>query len=197
MELEKGSFQLSDLEIRDKLVEKDPMVTRWFFSRKCRPLFVSIIHRVFNYGIDYDEFVNEVYVFLMEDNAHRFRTYDGTGSIFNWMKRTVYRYIIKHEGKLINDEVSMESSLPDQADDCVSIDAESARMDVESMLSLLAQKNERAAYVLRRSMLDEAEPEVIAAELKVKVSNLYNIKARAIALLGEIALGSSIKTQNK
>ena len=37
-------------------------------------------------------------------------------------------------------------------------------------------------------VLQEAEPKVVAQELRTNVDNLYNIKKRAIAALTEIAL---------
>ena len=43
-------------------------------------------------------------------------------------------------------------------------------------------------YVIRRLILDEAKPIDVARELNVKVSNLYNIKSRAIEALTDIAL---------
>lgn len=59
-------------------------------------------------------------------------------------------------------------------------------MDVEYLFSLMS--NRRYVYVIRRLVLQEANPKVVAQELRIKVDNLYNIKKRAIASLTEIAL---------
>jgi hypothetical protein len=48
--------------------------------------------------------------------------------------------------------------------------------------------NRRYAYVVRRLLLDDAEPQRVAQELNIEVFNLYNIKKRAIASLTELAL---------
>ena len=61
-----------------------------------------------------------------------------------------------------------------------------AMMDVEYLFSLMS--NRRYVYVIRRLVLQEANPKVVAQELRIKVDNLYNIKKRAIASLTEIAL---------
>ena len=61
-----------------------------------------------------------------------------------------------------------------------------ARMDIEHLFSLMP--NRRYVYVLRRLVLQEAEPKVVAQELRTNVDNLYNIKKRAIAALVDIAL---------
>ena len=44
-------------------------MTEEFFFLKCRPLFCSIMKLVFSYEVDYDEMVNELYVYLMEDDG--------------------------------------------------------------------------------------------------------------------------------
>ena len=59
-------------------------------------------------------------------------------------------------------------------------------MDIERLFSLMP--NRRYVYVLRRLVLQEAEPQEVARELQTNVDNLYNIKKRAMAALTEIAL---------
>ena len=41
---------------------KDNHVTEEFFFVSCRPLFITIIQKVFNSEMDDDEFVNEIYL---------------------------------------------------------------------------------------------------------------------------------------
>ena len=49
---------MSDQQIIESLIARDEQVTRQFFFGNCRPLFLSIIRRVFSYEVDYDEVVN-------------------------------------------------------------------------------------------------------------------------------------------
>ena len=42
--------------------------------------------------------------------------------------------------------------------------------------------------MIKRLILDDAEPKTVADELRVSVDNLYNIKKRAVAALTEAAL---------
>ena len=58
---------MTDGQIIDALIARDEFVTRQFFFRNCRPLFLSIIRNVFSYEVDYDEFVNEFYIYLLEN----------------------------------------------------------------------------------------------------------------------------------
>ena len=68
---------MTDQEIIQALILRDNRVTREFLFEQCRPLFLSIIHRVFDYEVDYDEFVNELYIYLMENDAVRLRQFEG------------------------------------------------------------------------------------------------------------------------
>ena len=64
---------MTDQQIIEALISRDEWVTLQFFFRKCRPLFMSIMRHVFSYEVDYDEFVNEFYLHLMENDAYRLR----------------------------------------------------------------------------------------------------------------------------
>ena len=64
---------ISDKCVVDALIARDVKVTKQFFFCTCRQLFMSIIRNVFTYDVDFDEFVNEFYLYLMENDAHRLR----------------------------------------------------------------------------------------------------------------------------
>lgn len=178
---------MTDQQITEALIARDEKVTARFFFGDCRPLFLSIIRNVFSYEVDYDEFVNEFYLYLMENEAHRLRQFQGRSTIYQWMKVVAIRYFIAKRDSMI-DNVSGEALL-----DCVvqneTVDEETAttaRMDIEHLFSQMP--NKRYVHVIRRLVLQEAEPKVVAKELMTNVDNLYNIKKRAIASLTEIAL---------
>jgi len=178
---------MTDRQIIEALILRDNEVTEEFFFRGCRPLFLSIIRKVFSYPVAYDEFVNEFYVYLMENDSYRLRQFEGRSSIYQWMKVIAIRYFIAKRDKMIDNDSG--ESLIDKAAKTTSIDNEqkiNAKVDVMQLLKLMP--NRRYAYVIRRLIIDEAESHVVAAELGTNVDNLYNIKRRAILALTEIAL---------
>ena len=177
---------MSDKEIIQALINRDERVTYHFFFEKCRPLFVSIIRYVFSYEVDYDEFVNEFYLYLMENDAARLRAFEGRSSIFQWLKVVAIRYFVQKRDNLIED-VSREPLMNEASEEMdSSAAAMTAKIDVEQLLNQL--RNERYAFVIKRLVLEDAEPKEIAEELNITVDNLYNIKKRAIAALTQIAL---------
>ena len=178
---------MSDQQIIEALIARDEWVTKQFFFEKCRPLFLSIIRYVFSYEVDYDEFVNEFYLHLIENDAYRLKQFQGRCTIYQWMKVIAIRYFIAKRDNMIDNE--SKDALLDSVVQKETVDGEkkmTAKMDLEHLFSLMT--NRRYVYVIRRLVLQEAEPKVVAQELGTNVDNLYNIKKRAIAALTEIAL---------
>lgn len=178
---------MSDQQIIDALIAHDERVTEHFFFKKCRPLFMSIIKKVFSYEVDYDEFVNELYIHLMENDAYRLKQFEGRSSIYQWMKVTAIRFFIAKRNNMI-DMDSKENLLESVARN-EAIDTESritAKIQVEQLFRLMP--NKRYVYVIKRLVLDEADPEEVASELRTNVSNIYNIKKRALESLTKVAL---------
>ncbi|MBR5335526.1 MAG: sigma-70 family RNA polymerase sigma factor, partial [Bacteroidaceae bacterium] len=77
---------MSDQEIIEALIARDERMTELFFFKHCRQLFLSIIRYVFSYEVDYDEFVNEFYLYLMENDAYRLKQYEGRSTMYQWIK---------------------------------------------------------------------------------------------------------------
>lgn len=178
-------YRMTDKEIIEGLIARDEKVTREFFFTSCRPLFISIINSVFSYRVDYDEFVNELYLYLISDDAARLRSFQGKSTLFQWLKIVAIRYFIAKRDNLIEDK--SEDALLKEADGLDETDdRKQAHSDVMRILSRM--QNRRYAYVLLRLVVGDEEPEKLAKEMGVTVANLYNIKKRAIASFAEEAV---------
>lgn len=182
---------MNDRQIIDALIARDNAITQEFFFERCKPLFYAIIRNVFSYEVDYDEFVNELYVYLIENDAARLRQFEGRSSLFLWLRTTATHFFVKKRNQLI-DNTSHEP-LYEQSEDAEDISEpmehssnHTATMDIERLLA--AMPNKRYESVLRRLLLNEAEPEQVAHEMNITVDNLYNIKRRAMLQLMQVAL---------
>ena len=171
----------------DSLLKGDEKIQLQFFYEDCRPLFMSIINKVFPYHVDYEEFTHEFYVYLMENDAARLKQFKGKSSIYQWLKTTVLRFALNARKKGTMIDMAPKETLYNKKE-VPSGDEPSkqAKMDLELLLSKMG--NERQAYVIRRHIIDGIDEPTIADELGVKVSNLYNIKKRAMKALSEVAL---------
>lgn len=178
---------MTDLQLIDLLIARDEQVTQQFFFKDCRPLFMSIIHHIFHDKAEYDELINELYLYLMEDDARRLRQFEGRSSIYQWLKTTAIRFFLEKRDEMI--EKDSEQHLLEQVAAIKTIETEphqTAKIDVTSLLARMP--NKRYAYVIKRLVLEDATPAIVAQELDITVDNLYNIKKRAIAVLTAMVL---------
>ena len=95
---------MTDQEIIQGLIARDNRVTEEFFFVRCRPLFLSIIRKVFNYEVEYDELVNELYLYLMEDDAKKLRDFEYRSSVYQWIKVLAIRFFIRKRNELIEND---------------------------------------------------------------------------------------------
>ncbi|MDE7381833.1 MAG: sigma-70 family RNA polymerase sigma factor [Muribaculaceae bacterium] len=176
---------MTDQEIVQELLSHDNAVTHRFFFKDCRPLLLSILRNVFPYPVNYEECVNALYEYLMENNAAKLRSFSFRCSLFQWMKVVATRFFIAHRNAMIQ-EFSNEPETPVKED--ISSDAGrimSDRMDALMLLNMLP--NKRYADALRHLILNDEDPESYAKSIGTSVDNIYNIKKRAISALAKIA----------
>ena len=176
---------MTDQEIIKGLIERDEYVTKDFFFVKCKPLFYSIINIVFDYEVEYDELVNELYLYLMEDDAAKLRNFEYRSSVYQWLKVIAIRFFIKKRARMI-DNTSGEPPYDKQDQIAASESDVAVEFDIERLFEAMPTK--RYVYVIRRLILEDCEPEELAREMNITTANLYNIKRRSMAQLTRIAL---------
>ena len=167
---------MTDQEIVDGLINRDEKITDWFFNIKYRPLFINVIKLIFDYQVDYDECISELYYHLIV--AIRF---------FREQKKR--EQMIEDESK----EPLYEQNHEEEIDDSESKIA--AKIDLERLFDLMS--NKRYVMVIRELVLKEVEPEFLALSMGITVANLYNIKKRALAALAHLAMNDKKKYENK
>ena len=179
---------MTDQEIIQGLINRDAHITQDFFFVRCRPLIISIIKYVFSYPVDYDEFVNELYIYLVDNDSKKLREFQFKSSLFVWIKVVAIRYFIRKHDHVIDINNGMPPYNKTIKDgDTVDTEARiNARMDLEQLF--LSMKNERYVFVIRKLILEDVQPEFLAKNMGVTVANLYNIKKRAISALTKVAL---------
>lgn len=175
---------MTDKEIINGLIVKDNQITTEFFFVKCRPLFYSIIRHVFSYDVDYDEFVNELYQYLMDNNAAKLHGFQYRCSLMQWLKVLAIHYFVKKRNLLIKD-TTQESPYNKNINETTE-SVSSAKSDLERIFNFM--QNKRYVYVIRKLVIEDMKPEQLAQELGVTTANLYNIKRRAMFALTEAAL---------
>lgn len=184
---------MTDREIIEGLIARDNRVTENFFFDKCRPLFCSIMKKVFDYEVEYDEMVNELYVYLMENDAIKLRNFEYRSSVYQWLKVLAIRFFINKRGRMI-DDTSQETPYDGRQQMADSETDMTAEGDMERLFNNMPSK--RYVYVIRRLILEDWEYEDLAKDMNITTANLYNIRRRAMAQLTRVAL-NDIKKYGK
>lgn len=172
-----------DLLLAQAILNKDQQVTRALFYVNGRGMLTAVIKKVFDYEVEYDELVNALYLYIMENDGYRLRQYQGRSTIYLWLRTTATRFFIQYRDQVI-DDTTKDYLLEGTSDEPIDEVDENEDEDIRVIRSAFDRMpNRRYAYVLQRLVIDEAPPPDVAAEMGVTVDNLYNIKKRAIAQL--------------
>lgn len=80
----------------DKICSNDDYAYN-FFHEQCRPLISKILWSIYGNNGDYDELVNELYLYLKKPNKegeywHNLKTFDYRTSLFDWIKTVAVRH---------------------------------------------------------------------------------------------------------
>lgn len=80
----------------DKICSNDDYAYN-FFHEQCRPLISKILWTIYGNNGDYDELVNELYLYLKKPNKegeywHNLKTFDCRTSLFDWIKTVAVRH---------------------------------------------------------------------------------------------------------
>lgn len=178
---------MTDQDIIQGLIARDNTITEQFFYVKCRPLLTTIMRLVFNYHIEYNEMVSELYEYIMANDAAKLRQFQYRSSIYQWMKVVATRFFIRKRNDMI--ETTSKEPLYEKPEGETVVDLANDvtnRMDVRKLLDLM--ENRRYANAIIRLVLEDADPDSYAAEIGVTIDNLYNIKKRAMTAFTRIAI---------
>ena len=151
-------------------------VKRLFYN-EARSLINAIRFDLFKGNMEYDEIVNELYIFLSRNDWHTLNSYRGEARLRTWLSCVAWRYFIriylKKEHEIPIDEITTRRN--EYVDTITDVEM---RMDVETVLAEMP--NRRYAKVITLHIIDGLGAEEAAAELETSIANFYNLKLRAI-----------------
>ena len=162
----------SDSAIRDFYVNR-------LFYKELKPLLCTIQYSLFKGTVDYDELVNDLYIHLSRNNWSALDSYrgDNQARLSSWVSRVAWHYFMNSYRRLSrvlpDEDVVLESMKPYAV-----VSDDDIRMDIEEVLKLMP--NRRYAEVLKLNLYYGYPAEDIAVLMNTTVSNVYNIKHRAV-----------------
>ena len=162
----------SDSAIRDFYVNR-------LFYKELKPLLCTIQYSLFKGTVDYDELVNDLYIHLSRNNWSALDSYrgDNQARLSSWISRVAWHYFMnsyRRLSRVLPDEDGvLESMKPYTV-----VSDDDIKMDIEEVLKLMP--NRRYAEVLKLNLYYGYPAEDIAVLMNTTVSNVYNIKHRAV-----------------
>ena len=176
----KQTEQLTDAQYIQGLKENNSEIVHRFFYEFCNYMLNDIRISVLHGTLDYDELVDELYIYLSENQWHKLDTFQGLNGchLKSWMVRLCWRFFVQRRPLFLglpgDDNVDVVTIKSEQPDD---FDIE-MWLDVESTFS--AMSNPKYVMVLRMLLHEGFTPKEVAQALHTTISNVYNIKHRAI-----------------
>lgn len=169
---------LTDQEIIEYLIDGNNQVTHYFFYDKCSSMFGYIISHIFSFQVNKDEIINELYIYLNENNWEKVKQFNYQSKFTTWMTVVATRYLQKKRTELIENK-SSEALIIERTEN-IEIEIHQ-KLDTEKILNNLA--NDRYRFVIQELILKERTPQDVANEMQITTDNLYNIKRRALQQL--------------
>jgi len=175
---------ISDTEYIAGLKSGNNHITESFFYGLCNYLLNDIRFSLMDGHVDYDELVNELFIYLSTDNWHKLDTFAGKNgcSLCSWVTRITWRYFFKQRERLLGKVVLDISEV--KISDCIeNLDTEIA-MDVNATFERMP--NKRYVQVLQWMLVEGYDADEVATRLNTTAANVYNIKHRAIVQFIEV-----------
>lgn len=172
-----------DAEIIVGLKSSDPAIRDFYvnrlFYKELKPLLCTIQYSLFKGTVDYNELVNDLYIHLSRENWAALDSYrgDNQARLSSWISRVAWHYFMNSYRRLLRvlpDEDGVLESMKPYA----VISDDDIMMDIEKVLKLMP--NRRYAEVLKLNLYYGYPAEDIAVLMNTTVSNVYNIKHRAV-----------------
>lgn len=172
--------QYTDEQLVDGIVAGDAAVVEYFFFKKCKPIFVYIVHKVYDGRVNEQELINELFLYLAENDWYKVRQFDFRSKFTTWTQVVATRFFLKKRSQLIEND--SDETLNKRRERGFSAHrAMDRRIDIRKALAVMP--NERYRMVITALDLRDVSPEQLAERMEITVDNLYNIHRRALAQL--------------
>jgi len=184
---------MTDQEIVQKLIERNNDVTNEFFFKTCKPMFYAAIKSIYSNELkkeDYGELINELYIYLIKNDAKVLKTFNFKSSLKTWMCVVSSRFFLqlKKMGKIVIDNDSQDPLISENNKNMATETTTTNDLTSKQWLTILSQMpTKQYAKVLYHLLFKNMTNEEIAIEINMSLDNFYNVKSRAIKQLTAVA----------
>ena len=173
--------KISDTEYIAGLKSGNNHITESFFYGLCNYLLNDIKYSLMEGNVDYDELVNELFIYLSKDNWHKLDTFTGINgcSLCSWVTRITWRYFFKQRERLLGKGV-LDITDIQVGKTSDNLDTEIA-MDVNTTFERMP--NKRYVQVLQWMLVEGYNADEVATKLNTTAANVYTSRREVFLLL--------------
>lgn len=175
-----GRYCLTDIDYINGLKTADQKTTYRFFYELCGYILYDIRSTLLQGRVEFDDMVNELYVYLSDRNWHKLDTFAALNGcrLSSWMIPLSWRFFLQRRAYLLGMSVDNSMEVGKVKDDYMDEFDIEVLLEVEQTFAVMP--NKKYVQVLRWLLIDGYNPDEVAVRLHTRVSNVYNIKHRAV-----------------
>lgn len=182
----------SDRELVSAVTSGNQGAIVYMFYTKYSATFQYHIYRLFNSKVEVSDLVDEFFLFLLEDNWKRLRSFDpDKASLNTWISTVSFRFFRDYKRSKIdlNGLITISSQWETFRGDWMESVEAGLMMDIQAAIEGI--KSERDREIARKLFIEDAEYEAVAEEFGLTVDYVYTVKNRIVK-----QLRSSLKGYN-
>lgn len=177
-------LRLTDQQIVNGLINNDAEVIRSFFFNDCSSLFDYILRSVFDWKADKNELISELFIYLSSNDWRKVKQFDYRSKLTTWLSVVAIRFFQKKRLNLIENESN--ENLIEKHSSSPSFPHIRTERRLDVFRAIERMPNKRYAKVIIALDIQDKDPECLAEEMGIRISNLYNIHKRAHLQLASI-----------
>lgn len=182
----------TDRELVKAVTSGDQDAIVYLFYTKYSATFQYHIYSLFDYRVDVSDLVDEFFLFLLEGNWKRLRSFDpDKASLNTWISTVSFRFFRDYKRSKIdfNGLITISDKWESFRGDW--IESVDAGMMVDIKAAIEAVSNQRDRIIAERLFIEDKDYEAVAEEFGLTVDYVYTIKNRIVK-----QLRSSLKGYN-
>ena len=175
---------LSDRALVDAVTGGNQDAIVYMFYTKYSATFQYHIYQLFKGGVDVADMVDEFFLFLLEDNWRRLRTFDSDkASLSTWISTVSFRFFKDYKRSKIdlNGVVTISDKWETFRGDWLESTEGGLMMDIKKAIAGI--QSERDRQIASRLFIQDKEYEAVAKEFSLTVDYVYTVKNRIIKQL--------------
>ena len=174
----------SDRDLVSAVTSNNQAAIVYLFYTKYSATFQYHIYKLFNGKVEVSDLVDEFFMFLLEDDWRRLRSFDpDKASLSTWISTVSFRFFRDYKRSKIdmNGLITISDQWETFRGDWMESVEAGLRMDINQAIDGI--KSDRDREIARRLFIDDKEYEAVAEEFGLTVDYVYTIKNRIVKQL--------------